>query len=46
MQEVSHRDNIGQNRNEITQFTLEIWFYDAFWLTAINILKLGGNARS
>ena len=46
MQEVSHTDNVWQNRNEITQFTPELWFYDAFWLTSTNILKLGGNARS
>ena len=46
MQEVSHSHNVWQNRNEITQFTPELWFYDAFWLTSTNILKLGGNARS
>ena len=40
MQEVSHSHNVWQNRNEITQFTPELWFYDAFWLTSTNILKL------
>ena len=30
MHEVSHWDNVWQNRNEITQFTHELWFYDAF----------------
>ena len=46
MQEVSHSHNVWQNRNEITQFTPELWFYDAFWLTSTNILKLVGNVRS
>ena len=41
MQEVGHTDNVWQNRNEIFQFTLELWFYGAFWLTSTNILKLG-----
>ena len=46
VQEVSHSHNVWQNRNEITQFTPELWFYDAFWLTSTNILKLVGNVRS
>ena len=45
MQEVSHSRNIWQNQNEITQFTPELWFSGAFWLTWTNILKLGGNSR-
>ena len=36
MQEASHSRNIWQNRNEITQFTPKLRFYDFFWL------KLGG----
>ena len=44
-QEVSHSHNVWQYRNEITQFTPELCFYDAFWLTSTNILKLG-NTRS
>ena len=46
IQEVSHRHNFWQNRNEINQFIAELWFYDPFWLTLTNILKLGGNARN
>ena len=45
MQEVSHSRNIWQNRNEITQFTPELWFSGAFWLTWTKILKLGGYSR-
>ena len=39
MQEVSHSYNVWQNRNEIIQFTPELWFYDAFWLTSTNNLN-------
>ena len=41
MQEVSHSHNVWQNESEITEFTPELWFYDTFWLTSTNILKLG-----
>ena len=41
MQGVSH--NAWQNLNEITQFTPpQLWFFNAFWLTSINILQLEG----
>ena len=40
MQEVSHSHNVWQNSIEITQFTPEIWFYDAFWPTKIFYWKL------
>ena len=46
MQEVSHGHIVWQNRNEIAQFTSKLWFYDTFWLTSTNIIKMGGNARS
>ena len=46
MQEVSRSHNIWQNQDEITPFTPKLWYYDIFWLTLSNILKLGGNARS
>ena len=34
MQEVSHKHNVWQNWNEITQVTPEFWFDDVFWLTS------------
>ena len=43
MQEVSHSHNVLQNQSEIIRFTPpELWFFDAFWLTSTNILKLEG----
>ena len=42
MQEVSRKHNIWQNRDQIATFTVELWYYDVFWLTSTNVLRLGG----